>query len=165
MFYVGGNAGRSNIEVHDVQFAAVETVEHAYPALRAAWFGDPDKLHVDGYAQVRWVDGYRVELGKAPCRSGLKLFFVNMGGYRRDTLAELHDFALFVAPDAEAAKQQAKATLLQGVDQHHKDNLKDVDNCLALSQFGDLHVQLIPDPHGTAPVPEWQGYRPIGLGQ
>ncbi|MCP6553529.1 DUF1543 domain-containing protein, partial [Klebsiella pneumoniae] len=40
MFYVGGNAGKSNIEVHDIQFVVARTPEEAWPALREAWFGD-----------------------------------------------------------------------------------------------------------------------------
>lgn len=162
MFYVGGHAGRSNIEVHDVQFAAVARVEDAFPALRAAWFGDADKLHLDGYTVVGWVDGHAVSLGPGRCRSGLKLFFVNMGGYRSDTLAELHDFGLFVAADANAAKAKAKACLLAGVDIPHKDNLKAIDQCLALTEFGEWRVQLTPDPNGRPDRPAWQGYRPIG---
>lgn len=162
MFYIGGNAGRSNIEVHDIQFVAAAQVEDAYPALRTAWFGDADKLHLDGYMPVTWVGGFDVRLADTPCTSGLRLFFVNMGGYRSDTLAELHDFGLFVAADAESAKAQAKATLLAGVDQLHKDNLKDVDNCLALGTIDGLHVQLTPNPSGQPDRPAWQGYRPIG---
>lgn len=29
MFYVGGNAGKSNIEVHDIQFVAANSPEEA----------------------------------------------------------------------------------------------------------------------------------------
>jgi hypothetical protein len=162
MFYVGGNAGRSNIEVHDVQFAAISQIEDAYPALREAWFGDPDKLHLDGYMRVSWADGYDVQISTEPCTSGQKLFFVNMGGYSSDTLAELHEFALFVAPSADRAKAKAKRVLLGGAYIPHKDNLKEVDNCLALSSFGRLHVRLTPNPKGESNRPEWQGYRPIG---
>ena len=163
MFYLGGNAGRSNIEVHDVQFAAVASVEEAYPALREAWFGDPDKLHLDGYSVIRWADGHDVSLGPQPCGSGLKLFFVNVGGYRREHLAELHDFGLFVAADAGEAKARARTSLLADANIPHKDNLVEVDGCLALARFDGLHVQLRPNPHGRAELPAWQGYRPIGV--
>ncbi len=37
MFYVGGNAGKSNIEVHDVQFVAAEQPTDAL-ADRENWF-------------------------------------------------------------------------------------------------------------------------------
>lgn len=36
MFYVGGNAGKSNIEVHDIQFVAARKPNDAWPALREA---------------------------------------------------------------------------------------------------------------------------------
>ena len=57
MFYVGGNAGKSNIEVHDIQFVAARKPNDAWPALREAWFGDSDKIHIDGYSRITWADG------------------------------------------------------------------------------------------------------------
>lgn len=163
MFYVGGNAGRSNIEVHDVQFVAVTEPEEAYPLLRDAWFGDADKIHLDGYMRIRWADGYDVELRPQQDDSPLKLWFVNVGGYRAGQLAEAHDFGLFVAATAAEAKDKAKASLLVGLEKQHKDNLKDVDNCLLLQQLNGYHIRLRENPHGSAPVPDWQGYQPIGI--
>jgi len=107
------------------------------------------------------VDGYDVSLGAAPCTSGMRLYFINMGGYSADRLAELHEFALFVAADEAAAKAKAKKCLLQGASLRHKDDLREVDNCLSLQEIDGLHVQLRPNPHGTPDRPEWQGYRPI----
>ena len=75
----------------------------------------------------------------------------------------MHEFALFVAPSADEAKAKAKRVLLEGADIPHKDNLKEVENCLALSDFGGLHVGLTPNPQGELDQPEWQGYRPIGV--
>ncbi len=161
-FYVGGTAGRANIELHDVQFAAAVRVQDAYPALRAAWFGEPGSLHLDGYMPITWADGFDVSLQPGADPSGLTLFFVNMGGYRKDSLAELHAFGLFVARDAAGAKAKARRSLLQGADQLHKDDLRDVDNCLALRAFEGLHVHLAANPAGRAVLPEWQGYRRIG---
>lgn len=37
VFYLGGNAGKSNIEVHDIQFVAASHPEEAWPALRGTW--------------------------------------------------------------------------------------------------------------------------------
>lgn len=162
MFYVGGNAGKSNIEVHDIQFVAANSPKEAWPALRAAWFGDKDKIHIDGYSQITWADGYSVMLSAEPSNSGLRLFFVNAGGYHLDTLAELHEFDLFVAKTAQEAKKKALATLLCGVNQQHKDNLKEVDDCLLLEKVGELFVHLTPCARGTRDKPEWQGYQPIG---
>jgi hypothetical protein len=62
MFYLGGNAGRSNIEVHDIQFAVCDDYRESIPTLKAAWFGDADKIHIDGWQIVEWVDGYDVDV-------------------------------------------------------------------------------------------------------
>lgn len=94
MFYVGGNAGKSNIEVHDIQFVAARKPNDAWPALREAWFGDSDKIHIDGYSRITWADGYSVTLSPEPPQTTKRLFFVNAGGYRPDTLAELHEYDL-----------------------------------------------------------------------
>lgn len=162
MFYLGGNAGRSNIEVHDVQFVACESVEEAIPALKAAWFGDTDKVHIDGYQIVNWADGYAIDLVRDGAENGgLNLYFVNVGGYLPHQLAEAHEFGLFVACDAESAKDKAKRTLLLHHTLQHKDNLKDVDDCLLLAEVNGWQVRLREDAQGSALPPAWQGYHPI----
>lgn len=164
MFYLGGNAGKSNIEVHDIQFVAARAPQDAWPALRDAWFGDKDKVHIDGYARIQWADGYRIQLAKEkPPENAPHLFFVNAGAYHPDTLAELHAFDLFVAHNAAEAKAKGLASLLCGALQQHKDNLKEVDDCLLLEKVGDLYLHLVPDASGEHFRPEWQGYQPIGL--
>lgn len=163
MFYVGGNAGKSNIEVHDIQFVAAEKPEDAWPALRAAWFGDPDKIHIDGYGRVLWADGYRVTLTRNPPENGKNLFFVNVGAYHPASLAELHAFDLFVTDSSAQAKARGLEVLLSGALQQHKDNLKDVDDCLLLSKVGDFYINLEPCSTGVPFSPEWQGYQPIGI--
>ena len=102
MFYLGGNAGRSNIEVHDIQFAVCDDYREAIPALKAAWFGDADKIHIDGWQVVEWVDGYDVDVSdhaepKGSSENVPHLYFVNVGGYRAGQLAEAHAFGLFAA--------------------------------------------------------------------
>jgi len=130
MFYIGGNAGKSNIEVHDIQFVAAREPKEAWPALREAWFGDSHKIHIDGYSRITWADGYSVTLS---------------------------------AEAPHSAKKKAMQTLLRGVDHQHKDNLKDVDDCLLLEKVGDLFIHLTPCDAGHRDKPEWQGYQPIGV--
>lgn len=165
MFYLGGHAGRANIEVHDVQFVACHSVQgcvaEAAPALKAAWFGDPGKLHIDGFQHINWADGHDITLRPQPPAGGPRLYFVNVGGYLPQQLAEQHAFGLFAAPDADAAKQKAKAVLLPGMDQQHKDNLKSVDDCLLLAEVGGWHLHLSPNPQGRPQPPQMQGYHPI----
>ncbi len=161
MFYLGGNAGKSNIEVHDIQFVVAAQPEEAWPVLKQVWFGDKDKVHIDGYARILWADGYHVSLHRHPPQHQRRLFFVNVGAYQDDTLAELHGFDLFVAESVTEAKKKALKVLLKGKSQQHKDNLKDVDNCLILEKVGDYYIHLSPSATGQHYKPEWQGYQPI----
>lgn len=161
MFYLGGNAGKANIEVHDIQFVVANTPKDAWPALRQVWFGDKNKVHIDGYARIHWVDGYNVTLHTYPQQQSQHLFFVNAGAYQPATLAELHAFDLFVAQSAPEAKKKALQILLKGESQQHKDNLKEVDNCLILEKVGDYYIHLSPATVGEHYKPEWQGYQPI----
>ncbi len=82
MFYLGGNAGRSNIEVHDIQFAVCDDYREAIPALKAAWFGDADKIHIDGWQVIEWVDGYDIDVSdRAACRDVLTADVEAHGAY------------------------------------------------------------------------------------
>lgn len=161
MFYLGGHAGRANIEVHDIQFVACADYREAVPALKAAWFGDADKLHIDGWRVIDWADGYDVALAPHPDTGPQQLYFVNAGGYRPGLLAELHAFGLFVAANPAEAQMKALRVLLPDFAQQHKDNLKAVDNVLALTHIDGLHIHLRPNPQGTAAALGFQGYLPI----
>lgn len=165
MFYIGGNAGKSNIEVHDIQFAAVNKPEDAWPLLREVWFGDKDAIHLDGYVPITWIDGYDITLSTQPYTGQKKLFFVNAGAYRPDSLAEQHAFDLFVADNATEAKNKGLKVLLKGLDQQHKDDLKEVDNCLFLDKVGGYYLHLTENPKGQRSQPEFQGYLPIHANQ
>ncbi len=112
MYYLGGGAKGANIELHDVQFVAAETPEEGFPALKAGWFGDKNQIHVDSYTPINWADGYDITLSRQPFHGREKLWFVNVGGYLPENPAEIHQFGLFVAENADEAKQRAKAILL-----------------------------------------------------
>lgn len=159
-FYIGGSAPGANIELHDVQFVVAASPEAAFPLLKARWWGSPDKIHLDGYREVTWADGYDVNLnGKSD--TAMKLFFVNAGGYEKGNLAELHAFDFFVAENKEAAKAKALKVLLPNVNLQHKDNLKDVDDCLLLEAVDGIRLGLMKNPNGTPDALLFQGYQPI----
>ena len=166
---LGGRTASSLIELHDVRFVAGRSIEDTIPELKRQWFGRREGLHLDAYMAVRAIDGWAVSLGREPdAPRPERLWFVNLGAYRPDSLAELHQFGLVVARSPQAAKAAAKRQWLHGALQQHKDDLCAVDDCLALEQLELLggqrwHVQLSPDPEGRSQlqVPDWQGYRPI----
>ncbi len=166
---LGGRATGCHIELHDVRFVAGTTIEAAIPELRRQWFGRREGLHLDAYLAVRAVDGWAVSLGREPpAPRPERLWFVNLGAYRSDSLSELHHFGLVVACSPQAAKAAAKRQWLRGALHLHKDDLCAVDDCLAIEQLELLggerwHVQLEPHPEGLNPsqVPDWFGYRLI----
>ncbi|MFM7313143.1 MAG: DUF1543 domain-containing protein [Cyanobium sp.] len=166
---LGGRTASSHIELHDVRFVVGHTIDDTLTELRHQWFGRREGLHLDAFLAVQAVDGWTVRLGREPSAPRPeRLWFVNLGAYRPDSLAELHHFGLVVARSAPAAKAAARRQWLNGALQLHKDDLWAVDDCLALEQLELLggerwHVQLEPHPQGFSQpqVPDWFGYRPI----
>jgi hypothetical protein len=169
---LGGRMAGCQIEQHDVRFVGGRSIEETIPELRRQWFGRREGLHLDSTMAVRAIDGYAVGLGlDPPAPRPERLWFVNMGAYRPDCLAELHHFGLVVARSAQAAQAAAKRQWLAGALQQHKDDLVAVDDCLAIEQLELLgaerwHVHLEPHPAGLsqAQVPDWFGYRRIDRG-
>ena len=166
---LGGRVHGCHIELHDVRFAVGATIDAAIPELRRQWFGLREGLHLDAWMAVQAVDGWTVRLQRQPdTPRPERLWFVNLGAYRPDSLAELHHFGLVVARSAQAAKAAARRQWLRGELQQHKDDLCAVDDCLAIEQLELLggerwHVRLEQHPEGFSQpqVPDWFGYRRI----
>lgn len=145
MFQLGGNFRNSNVELHDLRFSVGENPEDCHADLRAQWWGDQAKLHVDCWGAVEQADGHDVTLvTDGPEATADRLFFVNLGGYDPAEFTELHKNVLIVAEDANAAKVRALA-LVKDWARPHKDNLFEVDQTLdlsnALRQSG-IHIRL-----------------------
>jgi len=166
---LGGRTAASQIELHDVRFVVGRTIDDTLPELRRQWFGLRRGLHLDSFMAVRAVDGWTVTLRREPpAPRSERLWFVNLGAYRPDSLAELHNFGLVVARSPQAAKAAARRQWLVGALQQHKDDLCAVDDCLTIDQQaldgdGAWHVHLAPHPEGLSQPqrPDWCGYRPI----
>ena len=174
---LGGRIAGSHIELHDVRWVVGTCIEDTIPSLRQQWFGLTSGLHIDSYKAIRHVDGHAVELiadrsEVVEQRADLngtgeeKLWFVNLGGYDSDSLQELHQFGLVVAPSKHAAKARARQRWLKDALKVHKDdlhsinNLGTVDDCLPLFKIDDWHVHLCPQSeHPDSDLkPDWFGY-------
>ena len=172
---LGGRSRGCHIEQHDVRFVAGACIEDTIPELRRQWFGLKRGLHLDSWLRIERVEGWRVELRRDPSGGPMRLWFVNVGAYDPSHPAELHDFGLFVAPSAAAAKAKAKRHLLVGAALQHKDDLHavelqaELDDLLQLDQVSGWHVHLLPPQPGAATAetawqplrPDWFGYRRI----
>jgi Domain of Unknown Function (DUF1543) len=130
MFYVGGNCGNSNVELHDVRFSIGETSEDCHDDLRKQWWGDSGSLHLDCWGEVEQADGFDITLTRDALQEGSnKLFFVNLGGYDVSEFGELHKNVLLVASDAKAAKAKA-LTQIENWSLPHKDNVFEVEKAI-----------------------------------
>lgn len=157
---LGGRAPGCRIELHDIAFAVGDTLESMHEQLLNQWFGQPQGLHVDAYARLTEVDGHRIELRDEPASGDKRLYFINIGGYAAAELAEQHAYGFFVAPNKSQAKARAKAALLPGRQEVHKDDLYDVDDCLVLSEVNGRHIHLIEDA-GSGKPEIVNGYFPL----
>ena len=145
-----------------MQFVAGETIEDTFEQFRQRWFGTVKGLHLDSYLELKFVDGFRIELQRDRSSQAETLYFVNFGGYDSTSVAELHEFGVCVACSSAEAKQKGKESLLPRSVQQHKDDLFDVDDCFAVGEVGEYFVHLVPDAHVQPFVPDWFGYRVIG---
>lgn len=157
---LGGRAPGCRIELHDIAFAVGTTLASMHEQLLGQWFGDPTGLHVDAYVRLDRADGHRIELADERVSSDKQLYFVNIGGYAPGELAEQHAYGFFVARDKAEAKARAKAELLSGRQEVHKDDLEDVDDCLELTEVNGRHLHLVEDADAGEPAVT-NGYYPL----
>jgi hypothetical protein len=159
MVYLGGRIQGCHIEMHDIRFVVAEQIEQTYSKLKSQWVGDKSNVHMDSYMAIKHIDGYQIEVVDSDVAQNKQLYFVNLGAYKSDSMAEQHDFALYVASSRDEAKQRAKSDLLAGLSHIHKDDLHDVDDCFAIDLLdSQLSIKLTPSGQAQSIKPDWFGY-------
>lgn len=144
---VGGKHARASIELHDVQFVAARSIAETIPVLRERWWGTPASLHIDAYAELKVVDGYRIEPTREAVTNDVALYFVNTGGYRSGVFCEDHAYSFHVSADRRAVWAAAKQHA--AFDQKHQDNLDIVDDVVCIDEAlaqQRLRLRLTPTP-------------------
>jgi hypothetical protein len=135
MFYVGGDCGNSNVELHDMRFSVGASAEDCHEDLRRQWWGNPDSLHLDCWGAVEQADGFDVTVTDRPHGDASdRLFFVNLGGYDPREFSELHRNVLLVAPDAKAATAKALQQI-RGWSAPHRDNVFEIEKAIDVTAF------------------------------
>ena len=51
--FLGGRAEKCNIELHDVVFTCADQITECYDDLLEKWFGDPKRLHIDSWVELK----------------------------------------------------------------------------------------------------------------
>lgn len=112
-FLIGCTLPNRYTEQHDVFFGVGKTLADLVPAIKAFW-PEAEKVHLDCWREVTNVNGCQVKVfpkseGTEP-DSGLSLFFINMGGYKKGEFEEFHYKDIFAAQNQADAISQAKKT-------------------------------------------------------
>ena len=110
MLKIGATLPGRLIEQHDVLFGIAAQASDLAATIDTAWPEAAGRWHIDCWRAVTRVDGHRITVmpHTQAQDTGLKLFFINLGGYRRDDFEEYHHKMLLVAPDMAAAVRRAK---------------------------------------------------------
>lgn len=160
--YIGGEFKGANIELHDMRFVVAPSIADTYDELKRQWWGIPQSLHIDCWAEISEIDGYRVELRPEPFPGPERLFYVNLGGYDAQEFSEQHKNVFIVAPNVPEAKKRAIKHAKQWK-VPHRDEMYEAEQAFALNDCAsaqELYVHLTPVTE-TKPLRFVCGYTPI----
>lgn len=148
---VGGSHPSANIELHDIRFCVGETVEDTYRQLRADWWGTPDSLHIDAFAELDIVDGHRVRItdGTKQSRSAERLWFINCGYYENGVFGEGHAYRFMVGSAKSTVWKRVLNDVSTDLMSRHKDNFLDIDDVIDVSAslfHQGISIELLADP-------------------
>ena len=113
---VGCRPPGRNTEQHDVFFGIGKEIKDLIPDLKNFWLEAKNKIHLDAWRQVDYVDNFKVEIllkednAEFTDLENSKLFFINLGGYKPDEFEEFYYKIIIVATDKNAAIKRAKQT-------------------------------------------------------
>ena len=115
MVQLGGRPKGRLIEQHDIFFGVANQVSELVDDINHHWPEVKNKWHIDSYRAITKVGNHTVKLiesdNQAENDNGLKLFFINLGGYQRGSFEEFHHKLLIVAAtQADAIKQAKQST-------------------------------------------------------
>lgn len=161
MILIGSKAPGRHVEQHDFFFGIAHALKELVPHIKSFWREAGNTIHIDGWREVNFVDGYQVSVHSRDetiaTESPMKLFFINLGGYQQDKLEEQHYTILTVKPDRAAAFKESKHTLFfktnhfKGAPSHiddrygiDVDDLYEIDEILPPSQKDLYKIVLTP---------------------
>ena len=102
-----------NTEQHDVFFGIGKNIKDILPDLFNFWPEAKKEIHLDAWREVTQVAGCAIsivphDLFKTSVANDSKLFFINLGGYKKGEFEEFHYKMIIAAANKDLAIQQAK---------------------------------------------------------
>ena len=113
LFYtiLGATPKGRNTEQHDVFFGIADSLKELVPEMKKFWPEAKGKIHIDGYQEVQFVDGFEVKIvEKISDPSDDYLFFINLGGYEPGKFEEKHQQYLMVGKSLSEIIRRVKKT-------------------------------------------------------
>jgi Domain of Unknown Function (DUF1543) len=101
-------------EQHDIFFGIGPHLKNLVPDMKNFWPEANGIMHIDCWRTITNVNGYAIEIkSKTEYKKqgpNLKLFFINLGGYKQNEFEEYHYKVLVVATSKSQAIKEAKQT-------------------------------------------------------
>ena len=115
MVLLGSKAPGRLTEQHDTFFGIAENLQSLVTAMKEFWPEAANSLHIDAWTNIKYVQPFTIHAiarstPKAIEEKREKLFFINLGGYKKGEFEEYHYKCLIVAADKSGAIQKSKET-------------------------------------------------------
>lgn len=115
MILIGCKPKNRRTEQHDIFFGIGNELRDFVEPIRDFWPEADGKIHIDAYRVVNKIGEYEISVVEKNDLlmpdTALKLFFVNLGGYKPNEFDESHYKELIVAPNLAKATEKAKRTV------------------------------------------------------
>ncbi len=112
MVLLGCKPKGRHIEQHDIFFTIGSSLKDIVPEIKKFW-PDGGTIHIDSWREVTICDGYSIYVipkSLAEKNTTVKLFFINLGGYKPEDLEEYHYKMLIPATNKTEAIKKAKSS-------------------------------------------------------
>ena len=116
MLLLGCRIKGRHMEQHDIFFAIGESIKDIIPDINSFWPEAKGRLHIDAWRDVTKVDNYQISvtakgsINELTTQNLQKLFFLNLGGYKKNEFEEYHYKMLAVSNSIADASKQARQT-------------------------------------------------------
>ncbi len=109
MLLLGCKPKARNTEQHDVFFGIANSLPELIPQINAFWPEVQGNIHIDVWREVTAVENFHIAVVvKTNLIRAANLFFINLGGYRKNEFEEHHYKILTVASNPDDASKAAK---------------------------------------------------------
>jgi hypothetical protein len=132
MMLLGAKPAGRHTEQHDIFFGIGTSLKDCLPDIFSFWPETKKKVHIDAWRDIQQVNGFKVQV--VPRSEDIidgqfvKLFFINLGGYRPAEFEEFHYKMIIAAVNKDAAIAHAKKTaFFLHCDSPHVDDKYGVD--------------------------------------